>query len=209
MPRSFALIPAAGHSVRMGQPKLLLPVAGQPLILQVLAAWKQSRVDQIVVVVRPDDGALADVVRAAGVEVVIPPAGPPDMKASLICGLAHIAAMYQPNSNDCWLVAPADMPGLSPLIINRLLDEATSHPGQIFIPTIGGRRGHPVLLPWSLAGKVSQLAENEGLSALIDRQGSHCVACDDLAPDPSQPFADIDTPEDLHAFSKQASPRTN
>src|SRR5206468_2671852 len=31
MPRYFALIPAAGHSTRMGQSKLLLPLAGQPL----------------------------------------------------------------------------------------------------------------------------------------------------------------------------------
>jgi molybdenum cofactor cytidylyltransferase len=209
LPRSFAIIPAAGLSVRMGQPKLLLPVAGQPLILQVLAAWKQSRVDQIVVVVRPDDGALAEVVRAAGVKVVIPPSAPPDMKASLICGLAHIAAMHQPNANDCWLVAPADLPGLSPLIINRLIDEAAAHPGQVFVPTIGGRRGHPALLLWSLAGNVAPLAVNEGLSVLIDRHSPQFVVCDDLAPDPSQPFADIDTPEDLHAFSKQASPRTN
>jgi len=207
--RSFALIPAAGHSVRMGQPKLLLPIAGKPLILHALAAWQQSRVDEIVVVVRPGDVALADVVRPAGVDVVIPTAAPPDMKASLICGLAHVAAMHRPNANDCWLVAPADMPGLSPRIINRLLDEAAAHPGQVVIPTIGGRRGHPVLLPWSLAGEVAQLAEDKGLNALIDRQEPHLVVCDDLAPDAKGPFADIDTQEDLNAFSKQAASRTN
>jgi molybdenum cofactor cytidylyltransferase len=209
MPRAFALIPAAGRSVRMGQPKLLVPVAGQPLICHALAAWQRGRVEQIVVVVRPDDVALAELVRAAGVEVVIPQFAPPDMKASIICGLAHIAATYQPNPNDCWLAAPADMPGLSSLFINRLLDRATSHPGQIFIPTIGGRRGHPVLLPWSLAGIVTQLAANEGLSNLIDRNSPHLVACDDLAPDAQEPFADIDTPDDLRSFSKHASPRTN
>ena len=68
MPRTFALIPAAGHSTRMGQPKLLLPLAGQPLILHTIAAWQQSRVDRIVVVVRPGDEALAEVVRTADVD---------------------------------------------------------------------------------------------------------------------------------------------
>src|SRR5262245_45033190 len=110
MPRSFAIIPAAGHSTRMGRPKLLLPVAGQPLILHTLTAWKHSRVDRVVVVLRPDDTALAEVVRNAGVDAVIPPAAPPDMKASLGYGLAHLAANQAPQNSDCWLVAPADMP---------------------------------------------------------------------------------------------------
>jgi molybdenum cofactor cytidylyltransferase len=195
--RSFVLIPAAGHSVRMGRPKLLLPVAGQPLILHTLAAWRKSRVERIVVVIRPGDVDLADTVRAAGIDVVVPPAPPPDMKSSLLYGLAHIAESHEPTREDCWLVAPADMPGLSPRIADRLLDLATDHPGQILIPTLADRRGHPVLLPWSLADEVPRLAENEGLNALIDRWQPRLIACDDLEPDARHTFADIDTPQDL------------
>src|ERR1043165_1578126 len=58
-PRCFALVPAAGYSVRMGEPKLLLPVAGRPLIEHTLEAWQRSQVDRIVVVIRPGDQALA------------------------------------------------------------------------------------------------------------------------------------------------------
>jgi molybdenum cofactor cytidylyltransferase len=209
MPRSFALIPAAGCSLRMGQPKLLLLVAGQPLILHTLAAWKQSRVDRIVVVVRPDDAALADVVHSAEVDTVIPPAAPPDMKASLGYGLAHIAANYRPNADDCWLVAPADMPGIAPQIINRLLDQAAANPRQVTIPTLEGRRGHPVLLPWSLAGEVPQLPPQEGLNWLIDRCLPQLVACDDLVTDGNQSFADIDTPDDLRAYSNPTARQAN
>ena len=72
MSRSFALIPAAGHSTRMGQPKLLMPLGDRPLILHTIDAWKRSRVNRIVVVVRPGDDALAEVVRSAGVELVMP-----------------------------------------------------------------------------------------------------------------------------------------
>jgi Uncharacterized MobA-related protein len=209
MPRSFALIPAAGRSLRMGRPKLLLPVAGQPLILHTLAAWKQSRVDRIVVVLRPDDAALADVVHSAEVDTVIPPAAPPDMKASLGYGLAHIALNYRPNADDCWLVAPADMPGIAPQFINRLLDQAASNPQRVIIPTLEGRRGHPVLLPWSLAGEVPQLPLQEGLNWLIDRCHPQLVACDDLATSAENAFADIDTPDDLRAFSNPGARRAN
>jgi molybdenum cofactor cytidylyltransferase len=198
--RSFALLPAAGHSTRMGQPKLPMPIAGRPLILHTLAAWRRSRVDCVVVVIRPDDEPLAEVLRQANVEVVVPPRAPPDMKASLGYGLAHIADRYRPTTADAWLVAPADIPGLSPRIIDRLLDEAARSPGRVLIPTLAGRRGHPVLLSWPLAAQLSSLGENEGLSTLIDRHGPALVACDDVEPSSAEAFADIDTPADLRRY---------
>jgi len=202
MQRSFALIPAAGHSTRMGRPKLLLTVAGQPLIVHTIAAWRQSRVERIVVIVRPGDAPLAEVVRDIGVDVVVPPVAPPDMKASLCYGLDYLSKNLRPEPTDCWLVAPADMPGLSPAIINRLLDESESNPGRILIPTLFGRRGHPVLLPWTLASELPSLTANEGLDALIDRHGPEPIACDDLEPNAAQAFADIDTPEDLRGLAE-------
>ena len=202
MPRSFAIVPAAGHSTRMGRPKLLLPIAGRPLILHTLAAWQASRVMRIVVVVRPDDELLAEVVRATGVDLAIPPIAPPDMKASINYGLKHIEQTYFPAEADAWLVAPADMPGLSPLIINRLIDEAAVKPDRVIIPTLGGRRGHPVLLPWPLTARASQLAEGQGLATLIDGANPLLLPCDALDAAPTRAFADIDTPEELNRFSE-------
>ena len=51
--------PRPAHGVRLGAAKLLLPLFGRPLILHTLAAWQQSKVDRIVVVVRPGDDSLA------------------------------------------------------------------------------------------------------------------------------------------------------
>jgi molybdenum cofactor cytidylyltransferase len=200
--RSFAIIPAAGTSSRMGRPKLLLPIAGQPLILHTLAAWRASLVERVIVVVRPDDEALAEVVRAAGADVVIPPAAPPDMKASLGYGLAHIEQQFQPTADDAWLVAPADMPGLSPRIIDSLLAEFAAHLGRPIIPTLAGRRGHPVLLPWSLAAQVHKLPASEGLNALIERSQPKLLPCDHVEQASDAAFADIDTPEDLSRFGQ-------
>jgi molybdenum cofactor cytidylyltransferase len=200
--RSFAIIPAAGTSSRMGRPKLLLPIAGQPLILHTLAAWRASLVERVIVVVRPDDEALAEVVRAAGADVVILPAAPPDMKASLGYGLAHIEQQFQPTADDAWLVAPADMPGLSPRIIDALLAEFAAHLGRPIIPTLAGRRGHPVLLPWPLAAQVHKLPASEGLNALIERSQPKLLPCDHVEQASDAAFADIDTPEDLSRFGQ-------
>jgi len=194
-PRAVALVPAAGTSTRMGQPKLLLPIAGQPLIARVIRAWQAAAVDRVVVVVRPGDAPLAEAARAAGADVVIPAIAPPDMKASLQAGLAYVeasAALLPPNA---FLVAPADMPNLAPAIIRRLIGLAEGGTQQILVPTLAGRRGHPVLFPWALAAAVHTLPPDEGISALYRQHQPRLVPCDDLTAD-GDPFGDLDTPED-------------
>ena len=81
--RSFAIVPAAGLSTRMGRPKLLLPWKGATIIDYVLEAWTSSGVSAVVIVVRKRDGDLAAACRGhASVEVVSPDTDPEDMKAS-------------------------------------------------------------------------------------------------------------------------------
>jgi len=202
MPRTFALIPAAGYSTRMGQPKMLMPVGGRPLIRHTIEAWQQSRVDRVIVVVRPGDEALAEVVRGLGVELVVPGTPPPDMKVSLQAALLHIETNFAPRASDAFLVAPADMPRLSAAVINRLIDEhRASSESSILVPTIAGRRGHPVLFPWSFAGEVHGLKVDEGLNAIASRQGQRLIPCEDLVTEDEYPFADIDTPEDFRRLS--------
>ena len=53
--RTFAIVPAAGHSRRMGQAKLLLPWAVGTVIDSVLQAWTTSSVDRTYIVVRAAD----------------------------------------------------------------------------------------------------------------------------------------------------------
>ena len=206
-PRAFAIVPAAGHSVRMGQPKLLIDLAGKPLVRHVLDAWRQSKVEAIVVVMRQDDAALAAVVAAAGAGIVMPATDPPDMKSSIRCGLEFIELTYQPQPHDVWLVAPADMPGLSPKVIDLLIAGAEEMPGRILIPTLAGLSGHPVLLPWPLAKAVENLHENEGLNALLAAHDPLLLPCDVVADETNTAFADLDTPDDLASFREQAKKR--
>jgi molybdenum cofactor cytidylyltransferase len=202
MPRFFAIIPAAGRSTRMGAPKLLLPVGNERLIERTLAAWKSGGVDWIVVVVRPDDAPLATLCRSCGAEVVIPLIPPPEMKASVQHGLQHITTAFNPGEEDAWLLAPADMPGLSPLIIQALRSAHDPRNPAILVPTIGGRRGHPVLFPWPLVHCVRSLGSDEGINALCQSQSCREVPCDSCEPAGPAAFADLDTPQDYDEFTK-------
>src|SRR5262245_18997478 len=200
MPRHFAIVPACGQSMRMGQPKLLLPLEGKPLVLHLLDAWRSSVVTSVTAVVRRDDEELAALLKGAGAEVVLPALPPRDMKASIQAALLHIQERHAPATFYAFLAAPADIPQLSPAIISALISHHNEQPGSILTPTLAGRRGHPVLFPWPLAEQVFALRADEGLNALTGRHPLIEVACDALVPAGSQPFADIDTPEQYRAL---------
>jgi molybdenum cofactor cytidylyltransferase len=203
MPRYFAIIPACGQSVRMGRPKLLLPLDGRPLICHTIEAWQGAAVTVIAIVVRGDDKELAAVVRSTGVDLVVPDQPPPDMKASVQAALVHLERTYAPAADDAFLVAPADIPRLSPEITAALIEQHRQTPGPILAPTLAGRRGHPVLYPWPLAAQVFALGSGEGLNALSARHTVMEIPCDSRFPASSLPFADIDTPEQYRAASSE------
>ena len=167
--RSFAIVPAAGRSVRMGAPKLLLPVAGRPLIDHVLAAWSASRSTRIVVVVRGDDHALATRCRQFPVELLRPQTTPEEMCDSVRLALDHLTSTAAPADDDAVLLAPADLPGLSAAILDRMLGEYESSRPHAVVPVVTGRRGHPLVLSWSAAQGVYRLAPHEGVNALVAR----------------------------------------
>jgi molybdenum cofactor cytidylyltransferase len=188
---SIAIIPAAGRSLRMGQPKLLLPWGKSTIIEAVLDAWQKSLVPEVVVIVHPDDAPLAEICRARGVHVVVAESPPPDMKASVRLGLAFARETFSPGEGDAWLLAPADLPTLSPHVIDLVLSQHDPAQPAILVPRHGDRRGHPALFPWPLADEVARLAEGEGVSALCSR---HAVREVPLPPELAA--SDVDTPED-------------
>ena len=175
----------------MGRPKLTMPWRDSTVIEQVLAAWKASRVSHLIVVVRPDDQDLVDACRRSGIEPVIPGKSPPEMKVSVAIGLNHVQQVYEPSDDDSWLLAPADMPDLSPKVIDRLLEEHESGAASILVPVNAGRRGHPVLFHWTVAEQVHTLGQDEGVNALLSRNPVRKIAVTDQAI-----IDDLDTPED-------------
>ena len=194
-PRFFAIVPAAGRSRRMGTPKLLLPWRERPLITHVLDAWRASRVSRVIVIAHPEDRHLAEVCSASGTTVVVPEVPPAEMKDSIACGLAWIAAHEHPAATDAWVVAPADLPRLSAAEIDRVIEAYDPASPRVVVPAHAGRRGHPALFPWGLAAEVARLAPDEGLNALFDR---HPIC--EIAAAPSA--GDIDTPDDYRRLSE-------
>jgi molybdenum cofactor cytidylyltransferase len=200
--RSFAIVPAAGRSARMGAPKLMLPLGDRLVIDWVLAAWTASRVTRTVVVVRADDALLLARCRRYDVDLVTPSEPPRDMKASVQLALAHVAAEYEPNDGDAWLLAPADLPRLAPAVIDQLIAAHPPGDSAAIVPVYRGGRGHPTLLPWSMARDVHRLGESEGVNAVVERGGVREIACDW-----PEILDDLNLPEDYDRIAAELATR--
>lgn len=206
-PRAFAILPCAGHSRRMGAPKLLLPWHGRTLIEVVIGHWRETSVERIVAVVRADDQPLAEACLRGGAELVRPPLDPPDMRTSVGHALRYLAASTRPTDDDYWLVAPADMPRWHPDTVARLLEVCRAERPWIAVPIQGAevrdqgsagelgvsghRRGHPTAFSWRLVPEALALGDDEGLRVLLDRHPVREVVTAD-----SGVLFDIDTPQD-------------
>ena len=167
-PTCYAVVPAAGQSLRMRPDnKLLLRWNHQRVIDHVLRAWTTSMVQRVIMVIRRGDAELQDICRGyANLDVVMPEIDPEDMKRSIQCGLEHLADHVQPAASDRWLVAPADLPTLTKDLIDQVV-KASCNSDAIIVPRFGDHQGHPVSFPWRLAAEVFALKSNQGINQIV------------------------------------------
>jgi len=192
LPTVAGLLLAAGQGSRMGGPKALLEVAGEPLVRRGIRLLVEGGCAPVVVVV----GACADRVRALcdGAQVVQADDWFTGMGASLRAGLAALDA-------DACVVALVDQPLVSPDAVRRL--RAAHDDGAVAaIATYGGRPRNPVLLDRSTwPGVIAGAQGDEGARGWLRAHAALVVAvdCTDAgAPD------DLDTPQDLAALREAA-----
>lgn len=152
----YAVVLAAGASSRYGTE----PPKQVELLPRVLAALRQSAVDEVVVV----SGAHA--LPVASVHCADWERGP---GASLRAGLASL-----PADVEAAVVVLADGPDLDPRSVDRVVEDWRRQGGNAVAATYDGVRLHPVLLGRALWPHVP----DEGARSLPAR----LVACDDLAP---------------------------
>ncbi len=192
-PRLVAIVPAAGLSRRMGQPKLLLDLGGQTVIARVLQALRNAGINQCMVVVRSADSALIREVTLEGGEVVLPDSDPADMRQSVEWGL-RAAQGGGRAAWDGWVLVPADHPTMNHSTIRILIEAWSRNRSQIAVPCCEGQRGHPTVFPWSLADEVYNLPRDHGINGVL-RSSPERVLEVNVAD--SSVLVDLDSPQDL------------
>ena len=194
------LLLAAGAGRRMGRPKALVEVHGEPLVRRAVRVLRDGGLAPVVVVL----GARAtDVRRVLPHEVVAVEAldWADGMGASLRAGLAALERLGK-AAPDAAVVHLVDLPGVPAEVVRRLA--ARAGPAALARAAYGGRAGHPVLIGRAHWAAVAATAVGDAGARgyLAGRPDVALVQCGDLA-DPAD-LTDVDTPEQLAAFTRRS-----
>ena len=102
-----------------------------------------------------------------------------------------VEAVEDPGSG--YLLALGDMPWIKQDTVERLcLTFPRCDPGAIAVPTVGRRRGHPVIFGKFYRREVLQLEGDRGAASLLQKHAEMVV---EVPVDDSGIFKDVDTPE--------------
>ncbi len=153
---------AAGRSSRLGHPKALVDVDGQPLVQRLMNRLHQLNAE-VTVVTNTD--LLADIMLLCpSAHVVLNPDPEKGRTGSVQCGLASILERNGRLPKKVLLV-PVDRPGWSVELVNNLLESKTTT-----CPVWNDRGGHPLLVVGDDVNAVYLAEVDAPLFSLVQRK---------------------------------------
>lgn len=196
--RFGAVILAAGASTRMGTPKQLLPLDGQPLVIRAVTAALASPAWPVVVVL----GAHAEKIRPALARLPLfvadSPAWAEGMAASIRAGVTTLRQFSR--ALDGALVALCDQPAFSADVIARLVATQRATGRSIVAARYHGRNGAPALFLREHFETLSHLTGEEGARTLLNGDPARVASVELPALE-----HDLDTPADVADYLRTAA----
>jgi len=189
-----AILLAAGLSRRMGdRNKLLLPVAGVPMIRRMVDIYRAAINGPVIVVTGHEAEAVEAALEGSEAKLVFNPDFAEGQPTSVACGLRHA-----PDGHDI-LIGLGDQPLLTgDDLLALIAAHAAADPARISIPMMQTQRGNPILVPASLKDRLLAEPRAPGCKKFTRENPEH-VQFLTLA---AQGFyADIDTPESYRALT--------
>lgn len=184
-----AIVLAAGRSRRMGTQKLLLPVAGQPMIARIVDEVLRSPVAQSIVVVGHDRERVTEALAGRHVEFATNTCADGGMLSSVRCGLRAL-----PEGWAAALVVLGDQPAIRADVVAALIRGFRTGQCGIVVPTCRGQRGHPVLIAARHRDELLNQHDAVGLRGLLQAHPADVNEVEVAAPGILQ---DVDVPSDF------------
>lgn len=184
----YAIILAAGGSVRMGARKMLLPYRGMTIIEKVVEIVLKSGIDRIIVVTGSGKEEISKVIRRLPVEQCYNDNWKTGMLSSVKCGFRSL-----PETCRAAIVFLGDQPMIDVKTIEEVAYAYSKTGKGIIMPVYNKKRGHPLLIDTKYSDELENLNPGEGLRML-----AHKFPVDVLEVETDDPatLKDIDTPED-------------
>jgi len=187
---------AAGLSRRMGANKLLLKLAGRPVVALAIDAFLKSRLDEVVVVAsEPVGRSLA--ARRPGLRVIInrePEAG---MSASLKLGL-------RAAEGRAVVIGMGDQPLLLPSTIDAVIAEYARSDAKVVVPVHRGQRGNPVLFDRVLFPQIEEISGDVGAKSVVSQNQDQVL---EVEVGDAGILLDVDSPSDIAVAERMLEER--
>jgi molybdenum cofactor cytidylyltransferase len=186
------IILAGGGSSRFGQPKMLLPWRGKPLIRCAVEAALEAGLAEVVVVSGAveddprDTAAMRDALAGLPVRMVANPDWRRGQSTSLRAGLTALQ-----GSSNAALFLLADQPFVTAELIRALVGRHETTLAPVIAPRVGEKRTNPVLFDRVTFDALLALEGDTGGRAIFERFPPGFVDWGD-----ERLLLDIDTPED-------------
>jgi molybdenum cofactor cytidylyltransferase len=187
------LVLAAGLSRRLGRPKQLLSVGGEPLIRKTVRQVLASSLDQTIVVVGDRAAEIATAVADLPVRIVVNPDTALGQSTSVRVGLASL-----PEEAEAAVFVLGDQPEVEPCVIDALIDSWRAARPAVVVPQYVEGVSNPVLFDRRVFPELAAIEGDVGARAVVL---AHRAAGDlEVVPVDVHTPADVDTEGDYRAL---------
>lgn len=166
-PAVSIVVLAAGTSSRLGRPKQLLELGGEPLLRHTIRHALASSAAEVVLVLGNRAEEIATAIGDFGQPVVVNPSFAEGQSTSLVAGVRAI----DPKA-DALIVMLGDQPTVGPDLLRRLIDRFRETGAPIVQPRYEGTPGNPVLFRGDLFPELLTVAGDRGARDIIRRRAS-------------------------------------
>jgi molybdenum cofactor cytidylyltransferase len=198
------IVLAAGRSSRLGRPKQLLPVQGEPLLRFTLQRILTTSLDVVYVVLGHRAEEIAGFISDLPVQIVDNPDAEQGQSTSVLAGLRAV----RPIDPDAVIFLLGDQPLVDPAAVNGLIARwQETRTGVVAPRYTGGPSRNPILFDRVVLPELMTLSGDVGARAIVraHQQRGDISLVDVNSPAPR----DVDTEADYAALLASLASATN
>ena len=180
----------------MGRAKLLLSLAGRPVVRHAAESLLAAGIEPLTVVVGPGD-AVPSALDGLPVRFALNPRPEAGQASSLVAGIAAL-----PPGTEAVLVALGDQPFVAADVIRQLIYALEGSEKVIAAPRYRDGLGNPVVFRAGVFPEILALGGDRGARAVVERDAARVALVEIDRPMPE----DVDTPEDYARLLSRDEP---
>lgn len=192
------IVLAAGSSSRLGRPKQLLDIQGQPLLCHCTKLALDATPDNVIVVLGANEKPLREVITPLPVKIVSNHFWKTGMGSSIKTGLNYV--LQSDIAPDGIILMVCDQPALTSQHLRRLVEQFYETKKPIIASSYAGSGGVPVLFGRSFFSNLLLLGDDQGAKKIVSQFPSQ-VALVEF----SEGVLDLDTEEDYEKYLRMSN----